>query len=40
VKRKIANCLLGFTAGLVTAPLAIFAWPFVMAWFMYNETED
>lgn len=39
-KRKIANALLGFAAGIVTLPLAIFAWPLVAAWLFFNELED
>ena len=38
--RKIANALLGFAAGIVTMPLAIFAWPILAAWFLWNETDD
>ena len=37
--RRIFNAALGFAAGLVTAPLALVAWPFVAAWFMFNEGE-
>lgn len=38
--RKIATALLGFVAGIVSIPLVMIAWPFVCAWFIYNETED
>ena len=38
--RKILNALLGLVAGIVTAPLAVVAWPFAVAIFMYNETDE
>lgn len=38
MKRFTAACL-GLLAGLVTVPLAIIVWPFVVAWFLYNESE-
>ncbi len=38
--RKLLNATLGLAAGIVTLPLAIFAWPILAAWFMYNETDD
>ena len=37
--RKLLNALLGFAAGLVTAPLAALVWPLFAAWFMWNETD-
>ncbi len=39
MKRKLANALLGLAAGIVTAPIAMLAWPFYLAWFMWNESE-
>lgn len=38
--QKLLNALLGFAAGIVTLPIAIFAWPILAAWFMWNETDD
>ena len=38
--RKTLNALLGFAAGIVTLPLAIFAWPILAAWFFWNETDE
>lgn len=38
--RKMLNALLGFAAGIVTLPLAIFAWPLLAAWFVYNEKDE
>jgi hypothetical protein len=35
--RKIANAMLGFAAGIVTMPLAIFAWPILFAWFAWSN---
>ena len=37
--RRLFNAALGLAAGIVTAPLALVAWPALLAWFMYNETE-
>lgn len=37
--RRLLNALLGLAAGIVTAPIALLAWPFYLAWFMFNETE-
>ena len=37
--RRIFNAALGFAAGILTAPLALVAWPLFLAWFMFNETE-
>ena len=37
--RRILTALLGLAAGIVTAPLALVAWPVFLAWFLYNETE-
>jgi uncharacterized membrane protein len=37
--RRLLNAALGLAAGIVTAPLAIVAWPAFLAWFMFNETE-
>jgi hypothetical protein len=37
--RKLLNALLGFAAGIVTLPLAIFAWPIIAAWFAWDETD-
>ena len=38
--RKLINAALGFTAGVLTSAIAAIAWPFLLAWFMYNETDD
>lgn len=40
MKRKLFNAALGFAAGVFTAPLAMVAWPFALASFLYNETEE
>lgn len=37
--QKLLNAALGLAAGIVTLPLAIFAWPIFAAWFLYNETD-
>ena len=37
--RKLFAALFGFAAGIVTAPLAFVAWPFMFAVFLYNEEE-
>jgi hypothetical protein len=37
--KRLLNTLLGLAAGIVTAPLVAVAWPFVAAWFMFNESE-
>jgi hypothetical protein len=37
--RRLLNAALGLAAGLVTAPFALVAWPFFLAWFMFNESE-
>lgn len=37
---KLFKALLGFSAGIVIAPLmAVFA-PFFFAWFLYNESDE
>ena len=38
--KRIFNAALGLAAGIVTAPLAVVAWPFAVAIFMYNETDE
>lgn len=38
--RKCFNAALGFVAGIVSIPLMIVGWPFCLAYFLYNETED
>ena len=38
--RRLLNAALGLAVGLITAPLALVAWPAFAAWFMYNETEE
>ena len=38
--RRIFAALVGLVAGAVTAPLAAVAWPFALAWFMFNEVEE
>ena len=37
--RKLLAAALDFVAGIVTAPLALVAWPFMFAVFMWNEEE-
>ena len=37
--RRIFATLLGFALGVITAPLALVAWPMFAAWSMWNETE-
>ncbi len=37
--RKLFNAALGFTAGVFTSVIAAIVWPFLRAWFMYNETD-
>lgn len=38
--RKLLAALLGFAAGVVSDPLALLIWPFFVAWFLYNESDD
>ena len=39
--RKTIAALCGLVLGIATIPLvAIVAWPFLVAWFLYNEEED
>ena len=38
--RKLLNAALGLAAGIVTLPIAIFAWPILAAWFAWDETDD
>lgn len=38
--KRIFNAALGFVAGIVSVPLAVVAWPFAVAIFMYNETDE
>lgn len=38
-KTRRHNHYFGFAAGIVTAPLALVAWPFMFAVFMWNEEE-
>ena len=38
--RKFANAALGFGLGIFTLPLILVAWPFVAAWWMWQETDD
>ena len=37
---RIYNAIGGFILGVLTAPLAIAAWPAIVAWFFYSETDD
>ena len=37
--RRIFTAALGLALGVITAPLALVAWPAFAAWFMFNETE-
>ena len=38
--RRLANAVVGFLAGVCTAPLAAITWPFVAAWFLWHETDE
>ena len=38
--RKLLNAALGLAVGIVTLPLAIFAWPILAAWFAWDETDE
>jgi hypothetical protein len=40
VTRRLLNAALGGALGVITAPLALIAWPAFAAWFMWNETEE
>ena len=37
--KRILSAALGLAAGLITAPFALVAWPFFLAWYLYNENE-
>lgn len=37
--RRLLNAALGFAAGLITAPLALVAWPAFAAWFAWNISK-
>lgn len=37
--RRLLTAALGLAAGLITAPLAMLAWPAFTAWFAWNESE-
>lgn len=37
--RRILSAALGLAAGLITAPFALVAWPFFLAWFLWHESE-
>lgn len=37
---KILSALLGVAVGVITWPIAAIAWPFVCAWYLYNERDD
>ena len=38
--RKLFAALLGFVTGVITWPLAAITWPFVCAWYLYNEEDE
>lgn len=38
--RKIYAGLVGFVAGVVVLPLVAVAFPFVLAWWLYNEEDE
>lgn len=40
MKRRIVNAVIGFIAGVFVCPLALFACPFIIAWYLYHEEED
>lgn len=37
--RRLLNAALGFVLGVITAPIALVAWPLFCVWFMWNESE-
>lgn len=37
---RLFAALLGLVAGIVTAPLALVAWPTFLAWFAFNESDE
>ena len=37
--RKLFAAIVGFVAGVVTWPIVAVAWPFVVAWFLWNEED-
>lgn len=39
-RHKFIAGTFGFLAGVVTAPLAIIAWPIMLAMFMFNECDN
>jgi len=38
--RRLLNAALGLGLGIFTLPLILVAWPFVAAWWMWQETDD
>lgn len=38
-RRKLANAILGFAAGVITLPLAAALWPLAVAWYFWEETD-
>lgn len=39
-RHKLIAAVFGFLTGVVTAPLAILAWPIMLAMFMFSETDE
>ena len=39
-RKKFIAGTFGFLAGVVTAPLALLAWPVMLAMFMYSEADE
>lgn len=37
--KRLATTLLGFALGIFTAPIVFLAWPFFLAWYVFNESE-
>lgn len=37
---KYVSAIFGFIAGVVTIPAGMVFWPFLLAWFFYNDQED
>ena len=37
--KKLLAALLGLAAGVITWPIAAISWPFVCAWYLYNEKD-
>ena len=38
-RHKVVDAVCGFGAGLVTAPIALVAWPIFVAWIAWHDDE-